>query len=609
MNVDHCNGRPYMSGSEGEPLREHGDSHGHLRVPTASTPDRQQSSPNQPLSVNSIKVELHSDDELGGAPQPERRKGEKDDGWRDNMIEKGSGGQQGFLGRPGSCYGERAGPQTESPGPIRLPNGKLKCEVCGMICIGPNVLMVHKRSHTGERPFQCTECGASFTQKGNLLRHMKLHSGEKPFKCVFCDYACRRRDALTGHIRTHTVPSPTMGKPFKCSYCGRSYKQQSSLEKHLEHCQSYLQNLQDHQAAFNTDQTAQVEDSPVMEPDLVVQPSTDKLCFIDRLANSITKRKSSTPQKFVGDKHTSLYEPDRPQKLSPCPENNQEGDLHSLPSSHLEVGSGASGSVGAGLEGRYLRRCGAGGDFGSEPPQLAPPHPVGLAQSDASPGSSSLYCHLLPLGAPLNGRAVVSVGLAGQISGEGNVDVPSGLSPTDPSGPCNGCHDSKDKSDTESTAEEKRSTGFMPPTSTSNNQHHPHLQYLAPALLRSHPYFCPNPSRSKDPEDPGMERTCPMPIVTTRPAAAKGSRSPTSGLPPVSRKAFVQVQVVDGRGRAVRSFRCEHCRMFFLDHVMFTIHMGCHGFRQPFQCNVCGHRSLDRYQFSSHIVRGEHQVG
>ena len=35
-------------------------------------------------------------------------------------------------------------------GGIRLPNGKLKCDVCGIICIGPNVLMVHKRSHTGK---------------------------------------------------------------------------------------------------------------------------------------------------------------------------------------------------------------------------------------------------------------------------------------------------------------------------------------------------------------------------------------------------------------------------------------------------------------------------
>lgn len=35
-------------------------------------------------------------------------------------------------------------------GGIRLPNGKLKCDICGIVCIGPNVLMVHKRSHTGK---------------------------------------------------------------------------------------------------------------------------------------------------------------------------------------------------------------------------------------------------------------------------------------------------------------------------------------------------------------------------------------------------------------------------------------------------------------------------
>lgn len=36
-------------------------------------------------------------------------------------------------------------------------------------------------------------------------------------------------------------------------------------------------------------------------PDSFLQPSADKKAFIDRLANSITKRKRSTPQKFVGE--------------------------------------------------------------------------------------------------------------------------------------------------------------------------------------------------------------------------------------------------------------------------------------------------------------------
>lgn len=66
-------------------------------------------------------------------------------------------------------------------------------------------------------------------------------------------------------------------------------------------------------------------------------------------------------------------------------------------------------------------------------------------------------------------------------------------------------------------------------------------------------------------------------------------------------------KVINGNGEKVKAYKCEHCRVLFLDHVMYTIHMGCHGFRDPFECNMCGYRSPDRYEFSSHITRGEHR--
>lgn len=72
---------------------------------------------------------------------------------------------------------------------------------------------------------------------------------------------------------------------------------------------------------------------------------------------------------------------------------------------------------------------------------------------------------------------------------------------------------------------------------------------------------------------------------------------------PVSHEGF---RVFGREGQELRAFHCEHCRVLFLDHVMYTIHMGCHGYRDPLECNICGHRSKDRYEFSSHIVRGEH---
>lgn len=104
-------------------------------------------------TANSIKVELCSDDESPGAPRPEIREAVRDDSRmydRGDPMEEGSAEYTGAGRDRGSIYNEMASPNATSPGPIRLPNGKLQCEVCGMICIGPNVLMVHKRSHTGE---------------------------------------------------------------------------------------------------------------------------------------------------------------------------------------------------------------------------------------------------------------------------------------------------------------------------------------------------------------------------------------------------------------------------------------------------------------------------
>ncbi|XP_076402115.1 DNA-binding protein Ikaros isoform X23 [Peromyscus maniculatus bairdii] len=67
------------------------------------------------------------------------------------------------------------------------------------------------------------------------------------------------------------------------------------------------------------------------------------------------------------------------------------------------------------------------------------------------------------------------------------------------------------------------------------------------------------------------------------------------------------IRVVSTSGEQLKVYKCEHCRVLFLDHVMYTIHMGCHGFREPFECNMCGYHSRDRYEFSSHITRGEHR--
>ncbi|XP_034415284.1 zinc finger protein Pegasus-like [Cyclopterus lumpus] len=52
--------------------------------------------------------------------------------------------------------------------------------------------------------------------------------------------------------------------------------------------------------------------------------------------------------------------------------------------------------------------------------------------------------------------------------------------------------------------------------------------------------------------------------------------------------------------------KCQHCDIHFLDNILYTIHMGCHGYEHPFQCNICGHMCVDKYNFSCHFARGQH---
>ncbi|XP_075995486.1 zinc finger transcription factor Trps1 isoform X2 [Genypterus blacodes] len=53
--------------------------------------------------------------------------------------------------------------------------------------------------------------------------------------------------------------------------------------------------------------------------------------------------------------------------------------------------------------------------------------------------------------------------------------------------------------------------------------------------------------------------------------------------------------------------RCVHCGIYFLDEVMYALHMSCHGDGGPYQCSFCLHTCADRYDFTTHIQRGLHR--
>ncbi|XP_072293161.1 DNA-binding protein Ikaros isoform X4 [Eucyclogobius newberryi] len=322
-----------------------------------------------------------------------------------------------------------------------------------------------------------------------------------------------------------------VGKPHKCAYCGRSYKQRSSLEEHKERCHNYLQCM----GLQNNIYSVVKQECHSDGREDMAQSGCDRALVLDRLANNVAKRKSSLPQKFVGDK-----------RLSDLSYDSAAADLMQPHVIDQAINSAIS----------YL---------GAE--SLRP-----LVQT--SPGSSSDVAlgSMFPLHKPPGDNGVPH-NLSAKDSAAENLLLLSkskSASSEKDGSPSHSGHDSTD--DTE-----------------SNNDDRPGGGGAAAGLI-----YLTNHITSG-------ARNGVLPLVKEE--QQRQYEAMRVGLEMAS-EGF---KVVTSDGEHVRAYRCEHCRVLFLDHVMYTIHMGCHGFRDPLECNLCGHRSQDRYEFSSHITRGEHR--
>ena len=96
---------------------------------------------------------------------------------------------------------------------------------CGRFLSQTVHLRIHKRVHTGVKPYECKQCGKRFSQSWNLRTHKRVHTGEKPYECKHCGKSFNEASSLRKHERIHTLLK------------SRKFSQKNEiLSKRLESC-------------------------------------------------------------------------------------------------------------------------------------------------------------------------------------------------------------------------------------------------------------------------------------------------------------------------------------------------------------------------------------
>ncbi|MCL4127324.1 UNVERIFIED_CONTAM: hypothetical protein GTU68_032774 [Idotea baltica] len=86
--------------------------------------------------------------------------------------------------------------------------------------------------------------------------------------------------------------------------------------------------------------------------------------------------------------------------------------------------------------------------------------------------------------------------------------------------------------------------------------------------------------------------------------AAKGNQVPP--LLPLDLPEAKENESSSLKGKWGDAYQCQYCDIAFKDLVMYTMHMGYHGFKNPFICNMCGFDAEEKVAFFLHIGRFSH---
>ncbi|XP_049799105.1 protein hunchback [Schistocerca nitens] len=507
-------------------------------------------------------------------------------------------------------------PPQDDPAETKINSqGRVKtfrCKQCGFVAVTKLEFWKHSRLHIkAEKLLTCNRCPFVTEYKHHLEYHLRNHSGWKPFHCDKCDYQCVNKSMLNSHLKSHSNIYQ-----YRCADCTYATKYCHSLKLHLRKYHH--------------------------TPDVVLNPdgSPNPLPIIDVYG---TRRGPKQRPRTTTPKKMSAAAAAPPSASAPSPASPQPRAAvqprQPLPPPPPPAPRAAAPPQGAAALPPFapaafapLVRPGGAvfsfGNVGLAPSMPAFPYnPVPHNASDAA-GYDAYYAAAHSSGFPFfvnnnndnespqdaeakmqDYMARILVATQLQVPNvplpQVGTPLPDPLDLTKPESPSAAAVRSPTPTPTPSTSAaasalplEDEPTPVPVPAAPSATKHRRKGKaYKLERIAMKLQYHADDDSAEDEPERKLFKAELPL-----DPEPEKEPQ-PSSDRPDSS-----EAEADDGEdsSEAQRDFFCEHCEITFRDVIMYSLHKGYHGLKNPFTCNACGKETADRVEFFVHIARSPH---
>lgn len=459
---------------------------------------------------------------------------------------------------------EQESEEADEPG-LRVPRvnsqGKVKtfrCKQCNFVAITKLEFWEHSRSHIkAEKLLTCPKCPFVTEYKHHLEYHLRNHFGSKPFKCDKCSYSCVNKSMLNSHLKSHSNVYQ-----YRCANCSYATKYCHSLKLHLR--------KYSHQPAMVLNADGSPNPLPIIDiygtrrgPKQKPVKPQDEATQNSPAVNNNLQPSLSSPQMVVAP------------QISPVGHCLPMGSINNM--TNVNSVNGLNGV----MQNQPLMAFPYNQIFASFPMTHFPVNDDNIEKTLDRIKSNALLDYMKAIDGDKeeSPKDLVVRCLALNTNGVFNNGVPLGELPK-----------------TEA-----------PSTLILQNGEHSVDSRAAPLDL-SKPDSNVNKQVSNSPRATGTSRRKGRAVKLDRRVIEEDTdeERPAQEEPQDSFEPSIAGSPGSVEMKNANEFSCQYCDIAFGNVVMYTVHMGYHGYKNPYTCNMCGHECTDKVSFFLHIARSKH---